>query len=210
MAVRHVFMLVTTFSLTCWCQAPVIFPGGVVNAADYATAQASYASETVRSLASGSIVSIFGSNLALVTQTAKTVPLPTQLAETSVTVNGIPAPLFYVSPGQINFQMPSPWLESPPPGAPGGIVVTTPVGASDPYLTLANGGMGGTGVFGIFTVDASGCGQGSVLNLGSTGNLSPNSPSNSASPGDYISIFGTGIGIVFNSPLTVARLQRAR
>jgi adhesin/invasin len=34
-------------------------------------------------------------------------PLPTTLGNTIVTVNGAPVPLYYVSPGQINFQMPS-------------------------------------------------------------------------------------------------------
>jgi len=34
------------------------------------------------------------------------VPLPTTLLTTTVTVNGEPAPLFYVDPGQINAQMP--------------------------------------------------------------------------------------------------------
>ena len=40
------------------------------------------------------------------TRAATTVPLPTQIAGVSATVNGIPAGLYYVSPGQINLQVP--------------------------------------------------------------------------------------------------------
>jgi hypothetical protein len=52
----------------------------------------------------GSISTLFGQNLAAQTASAASLPLPLALAGTSVTVNGIAAPLFYASPGQINFQ----------------------------------------------------------------------------------------------------------
>ena len=35
-----------------------------------------------------------------------TVPLPLDIAGVSATVNGVSAPLYYVSPGQINVQVP--------------------------------------------------------------------------------------------------------
>jgi len=54
-----------------------------------------------------SIVAAFGSNLATTTQVATTQPLPTELAGTSVEVNGRKAGLFFVSPGQINYLMPA-------------------------------------------------------------------------------------------------------
>ena len=54
----------------------------------------------------GSVFTIFGSDLAANPAQAAVVPLPTTLLTTSVTVNGEPAPLFYVSPTQINAQMP--------------------------------------------------------------------------------------------------------
>ena len=56
--------------------------------------------------APGSIVSIFGSGLAAGTGQANRYPLPTMLSNVSVSVNGTPAPLYYVSPGQINAQVP--------------------------------------------------------------------------------------------------------
>jgi uncharacterized protein (TIGR03437 family) len=53
-----------------------------------------------------SIGALFGTNLATTTVTAASVPLPTSLDGTSVYVNGVAAPLFFVSPGQINYQIP--------------------------------------------------------------------------------------------------------
>lgn len=54
----------------------------------------------------GSVFSIFGSDLATKVSQPANIPLPTTVLTTSVTVNGEPAPLFYVSPTQINAQMP--------------------------------------------------------------------------------------------------------
>ncbi len=62
-------------------------------------------------LASESIVAAFGANLATTTQIATGLPLPTQLGGTSVRVRDSAgaerfAPLFFVSPTQINYQIP--------------------------------------------------------------------------------------------------------
>jgi uncharacterized protein (TIGR03437 family) len=62
-------------------------------------------------LAAEAIASAYGANLATVTQPASVVPLPTNIGGTAVTVNdanGIsrPAELFYVSPTQVNYQVP--------------------------------------------------------------------------------------------------------
>jgi uncharacterized protein (TIGR03437 family) len=162
-----------------WCQKPVISSGGVVNAASYQPGV-------------GIITSIFGQNLAATTQTATTAPLPTQLGGTSVTIGGVAAPLFYVSPTQINFD---------PSGggfaAGTGLVVSTAAGASDPYPLSS---LGETSP-GIYTRDANGCGQGSVLNVTTDGSVLVNSSSDSASPGDYISVFGDlGGGVFYNEP----------
>ena len=72
-------------------------PLAVVNGANY---QAGV-------LPSDSLASAFGENLALGTEAAAALPLPTELAGTTVTVNGVPASLLYVSPTQINFIAPS-------------------------------------------------------------------------------------------------------
>jgi uncharacterized protein (TIGR03437 family) len=62
-------------------------------------------------LAPESISSIFGTNIAKAQAVANNTPLPFTLADTSITVQDSrgaqrPAPLFFVSPGQNNFQIP--------------------------------------------------------------------------------------------------------
>jgi uncharacterized protein (TIGR03437 family) len=68
---------------------------GVTNAASYNQA-----------FSPGEIIAIFGTVLSGSTTVASTVPLPTSLGGVSVTINGLPAPLYFVSPGQINAQIP--------------------------------------------------------------------------------------------------------
>ncbi len=77
---------------------PQIQQGGVINSATYAT----------EAVAQGGIVAIFGSQLAPAgtALSSPSVPLVTSLAGVQVLVNGVPAPLFYVSPSQINIQIP--------------------------------------------------------------------------------------------------------
>ena len=58
-------------------------------------------------LAPDSLVSIFGSSLAIATAGAISQPLPISLTDVSVQVNGAPATLLYVSPLQINAQIPA-------------------------------------------------------------------------------------------------------
>jgi uncharacterized protein (TIGR03437 family) len=76
-------------------QTPAISQGGVVNSASYITP-----------ITPGTLVSIFGSNLATSTAQYDTIPLSSQLNQVSVTMNGIPAPLLYVSGQLINVQVP--------------------------------------------------------------------------------------------------------
>jgi uncharacterized protein (TIGR03437 family) len=57
-------------------------------------------------LAPGTVITIYGTALAAGTIAPQAVPLPTTLDGTTVIVGGIPAPLFFVSPGQINAQLP--------------------------------------------------------------------------------------------------------
>ena len=87
--------------------------------------------------APAAIMSLFGENLAGATEVASEVPLPTSLAGTTVRVAAAPvigqvnqiirgtlAPLFFASPGQINFLMP------PVPLGPATITVTRTDGSS--------------------------------------------------------------------------------
>ncbi len=54
----------------------------------------------------GSDFSVYGSGLAAASAQPNNVPLPTTVLTTTVTVNGEAVPLFYVSSGQVNAQMP--------------------------------------------------------------------------------------------------------
>ncbi len=56
--------------------------------------------------APGMIMSVFGTNFTSTTQAASSLPLPASLQGVSATVNGITAPLYFVSSGQINVQIP--------------------------------------------------------------------------------------------------------
>jgi len=56
--------------------------------------------------APGSILTVFGSSLSPVTESAPSVPLPLLISGVEVLVNGIVAPLYYVAPGQLNVQIP--------------------------------------------------------------------------------------------------------
>lgn len=94
---------------------PEINYGGVTNNAN------PLANEAV---APSSVASVYGHNLAPAEASAGAVPLPATLGGVRVLVNGKPVPLFYVSPGQINFQVP-------------GDLKTQPTVASDP-LYYAN------------------------------------------------------------------------
>jgi len=77
---------------------PAISPGGVVNAASFLPAPVP--------LAPGALISIFGVNFASGLTQASEVPLPTQMGGVSATVNGTRMPLVFVSPNQINAQLP--------------------------------------------------------------------------------------------------------
>lgn len=116
---------------------------GVVNAANYRP----------DALAADAIASAFGENLALRTESASTLPLPTELAGTQVFVNGVLASLLYVSPTQVNFILPSN-LDA----GTATILVRSPKG---------NYAMGtsqiATAAPAIFTADASGRGDAAAL-----------------------------------------------
>jgi uncharacterized protein (TIGR03437 family) len=57
-------------------------------------------------VAPGEFVSLFGSGLSSTTEPARSLPLPTQLGGVQVSVNGVLAPIQYVSPNQINVLVP--------------------------------------------------------------------------------------------------------
>jgi uncharacterized protein (TIGR03437 family) len=111
-------------------------------------------------LAPESIVAAFGLNLATSTQIPTTIPLPTELAGVSLKVRDSAgterlAPLFFVSPTQINYLLPSGTVVGP-------AVVTVMNGVN----VMAEGGAEIANVSpGLFSADGSGRGLASALAL---------------------------------------------
>src|SRR5262249_34605865 len=140
----------------------------VVQAAPVACVSA--ASFIGNSLATQSIVAAFGGGLSNGAEVATTLPLPETLGGTQVSVldsqgTERAAPLFFVSPTQINFQV-------PPGTAPGKALVTIlkageTVAAASPQIVRVSPG--------LFSTDASGQGLaiGMALRLKTDGSLSP-------------------------------------
>jgi uncharacterized protein (TIGR03437 family) len=123
------------------------------------------------SFAPGMILSVFGTQLANATQAVSTLPLPASFQGTSATVNGVPAPMYFVSPGQINAQIPY------------------ETGAGPAVLGVNNNGQV---AFFPFTVSPSGPGiftdvKGALV------------PSSTAKRGDTLLAFITGEGQVFST-----------
>jgi uncharacterized protein (TIGR03437 family) len=149
-----------------------VVPGGLTGAAVNA------ATFSVGAVAPGSIVSIFGS---FPVSVASGIPafLPTWLASASVRVNGVLAPLLYVSATQINAQVP----------------FETPVGQNPIVVSIA-GADWSSGVLmvqttapGLFTIAP---GRAAVLNQDGT----VNGPGNPAPVGSIVSAYLTGQGMV--------------
>jgi uncharacterized protein (TIGR03437 family) len=100
--VRYEQGVVQAFSFNCGPPSTQFTRLACVSAASYAADEP---------LASESIVAAFGNELASTTAVATTQPLPTELADVRVSVRDSLgaerfAPLFFVSPSQINFQIP--------------------------------------------------------------------------------------------------------
>ena len=95
-------LLILAFASAAFAQTPVVAQGGVLNAASFATNQG---------VAPGSLVSIFGTNLASSLAQADSIPLSTSLGNVTVMFNNTPAPLLFVNHDpvngdQINAQLP--------------------------------------------------------------------------------------------------------
>jgi uncharacterized protein (TIGR03437 family) len=161
---------------------PQINGGGVVNAAAFTP-----------KLARGALATIFGSNLASGIATAQSLPLLTSMGGVTVLVGNVPAPLVYVSPGQINFQVP----------------FEVPLGSTSTLMVLANGvpsasvpvTIGDYGV-GIFTYARTSSAVDPIIVHGQDNTLV--TPAKPAVPGETLVAYATGIGKLNNQPASGA------
>jgi uncharacterized protein (TIGR03437 family) len=129
----------------------------------------------------GSIFVVFGQEFSTQSQGAMTLPLPDHLGDTSVTVNGEPAPLFYVSSDQIDAQMP--W------DIPGNTVASVIVTNGSSVSNAAAVYVPADGTPGI---GAGANNRAPVVNADG----SVNSPSAPAAVGDEVVVYFTGGGPV--------------
>jgi uncharacterized protein (TIGR03437 family) len=156
---------------------PALNAGAVVNAATFVAGG---------NLAPGSIVSLFGSQLASGLFSASSLPLPVTLGGTQVLLAGVPMPLLYVSPSQINAILP---FRAAMGSNPITVMYPGPNGAIASNTVSVNLAAAAPG---IFTTTSSGIGAGVFVNA----NYSAVSAGNPAVRGGSVSFFATGLGAV--------------
>ena len=147
-------VLVSVLAIAVHAQTPVVASGGVLNAASFTKGQA---------VTPGSLVSIFGTNLASSLASADTIPLSTTLGNVSVSFNNIAAPLLFVNHDaangdQVNAQLP--WNALPAGTQTGNVnvvvtrngqasaPVSVPVGPVSPGIFAVNFGTGNAIAYG--------------------------------------------------------------
>jgi uncharacterized protein (TIGR03437 family) len=145
-------------------------------------------------LAPLSIGSLYGKNLAPLLASAGKPPLPFTMQGVTLTINGAFAPLFFVSPGQINFQVPN--------------ILSS--GAATVTLTIIQGAQSTSVPVvvkpfapSLFTTNAQGTGQAATVIAGTAAVAAPAGAVGNSRPakvGEFISIYCTGLGQVTNSP----------
>lgn len=162
-------------SAAAFADAPVVFSGGVVNAADY-----------THSISPGMIIAVFGTGLAPGTDQAPSIPLPTVLDGVSVEVvdgsNVIQAPLFFISAGQINAQLP---FETASSSVQVRVRNGQGVSNSEPVAVTQRSPS-------LFTRTMDGKGEAIVLHA----NYTPVSTTAPAKPGEVVILYLTGLGAV--------------
>jgi uncharacterized protein (TIGR03437 family) len=132
----------------------------------------------------GSLISIFGTNMASQSGTAPSLPLPTDIEGTEVLLGGVSLPLLYSSAGQINAQIPY----DISPNTQQQLVVQSGGAVSVPVLYSVAAAQPG-----IFTQNLQGTGQGVILDSGELRYAEPGTP---AARGETVVIYCTGLGAV--------------
>jgi len=165
---------------------PILSAGGTID-------NASFAVNTP--VAPGSLVSIFGTDLAGDAAIAAGPSLPAELGTTALTLGGVPVPLIHAFPNQVDAQIP--WELAGQTAAPL-TIVTDDLSGNTVSVPLAEFSPG------LYTATGTGTGQGAILIDGTTTLAAPASGPFAGQPAkrgtDYIDIFATGLGPVTNQP----------
>ena len=136
---------------------------------------------TAAVISPGSLVDIYGSNLAPAPATTPGLPLPTTLGNVQVTVNETAVPLYYVSSGLIIFQIPY-------STAPGPVLVQV----------KANGVAGSSASITVQQAAPSLLTYGANRAVVQNQDYSVNGPGNCAAPGSYLTAYLIGSGPLDN------------
>ena len=168
---------------------PAVTPGGVTNAASGQSGL----------IAPGEILAVYGANMGPAQLISASFDangrLPTSLAGTQLLVAGVPVPLLYASATQIAGIAPFSLAASlASPGPPPFVSIQVGYQGIGSF-TMTNSLLAIPAVPGLFTSDASGHGQGAIVNQDG----SINSVAHPAPPGSIVSLFCSGCGIT--SPL---------
>jgi trimeric autotransporter adhesin len=165
--------------------APVAVTVGNVSAISAITNSASYAQGSV---SPGEIIAIFGQNIgpsAAATLSISNGYVQTSLGGVGVTIDGIAAPILYVSSQQVSVQVPY-------TVAAGNQTLILTYGTATPASATVNVAATAPG---LFTLNASGAGSALVLNYNAASNsYSVNSSQNPALIGSTVVFFVTGEG----------------
>ncbi len=133
----------------------------------------------------GELATIMGAGLASATSAAQNFPLPPNLGGVSVMVGGVAAPLLYVSPTQINFQVP---YNLPQNAA--SIVVQNGAIQSAPLPVTVEASTPG-----IFLLNADAA-QPLIVHTSDYSLVTPQDP---AAPGEYLAVYCSGLGAIGSS-----------
>jgi uncharacterized protein (TIGR03437 family) len=142
-----------------------------------------YNSQVGGAVAPGSIIEITGSNLANLPVSATSAPLPAALSGTSVMIGGITAPLFYVTPSQIEAQVPF----SLSPSQQYQLVVNANGALTPPQTVQVSAASPALAANGDGSVIAQHWDDGSLVTA-----------TNPAVPGEYLVFYLVGMGAVSN------------
>lgn len=164
---------------------------GLANQAVDRTVIALSASSFKPTLAAGEISALFGAGFSNSIAVASSQPLPTTLAGTQVRINGTAAGLFFVSPEQINFQVPLTTATT----------TGTAVNSSTALIeVIRDGQLIRAGAFqiapvvpGIFTTNQSGTGAAAALDAFTFTGGPFNAKQSNGQP-NIIAVYGTGVG----------------
>lgn len=137
-------------------------------------------------VAPGEFVSLFGSGLCSVTEGAPSLPLPTTLGNVQVSVNGVFAPISYVSPTQINILVPYEIS-----GGYATFQVSSGLGLSNAVTSYERDTAPG-----VFTSTTGGFAPGVGPAAALHADFSPVTQSNPAQVGETLQLYVTGLGAV--------------